>query len=206
MQDAVLALELSTGHGSVAVAAGNEVLYEASFEARRSHNAIVFEPLKEALRAVGSRLRGIVVGTGPGSYTGVRIAIAAAQGVALSRQVPVTGMSSFFGCLDDADFGVVGDARRGRFFVAQVRGGELQPDIALVQPEVLESEMAAAGLERWISCGESAIVAGIEATRPLARRLALRAAALPQAAISDLALEPIYLEGAFITQPRKRAV
>jgi tRNA threonylcarbamoyladenosine biosynthesis protein TsaB len=206
MQDAVLALELSTGHGSVAVAAGDEVLYEASFEARRSHNAMVFEPLKEALLAAGSRLCGIVVGTGPGSYTGVRIAISAAQGVALSRCVPVVGMSSFFGCVDDPDFGVVGDARRGRFFVAQVRGGELLSDIALVQPEALESEMAAAGLERWISCGESALVAGIEAKRPLARRLALKANGMRQSALSDLALEPIYLEGAFITQPRKRAV
>jgi hypothetical protein len=82
----------------------------------------------------------------------------------------------------------------------------LQSDIALVQPEALESEMAAAGLERWISCGESAIVAGIEAKRPLARRLALKANFLPLGALSDLALEPIYLEGAFITQPRKRAV
>lgn len=204
MKDAVLALELSTVSGSVAVAAGGEVLFEASFEARRSHNAQVFEPLREALAVAGERLCGIVVGTGPGSYTGVRIAIAAAQGIALSRGVPVMGMSSFLGCVDDADFGVVGDARRSRFYVAQVRGGALQPEIALVSAGELEGRMQSEGLDRWISCDEKVPLDGLEAANPQARRLALKGEMVAWSDFTNGGLEPIYLEGAFITQARKR--
>ena len=204
MKDAVLALELSTVRGSVAVAAGGEVLFEASFEARRSHNAQVFEPLREALAVAAERLCGIVVGTGPGSYTGVRIAIAAALGIALSRGVPVMGMSSFLGCVDDADFGVVGDARRSRFYVAQVRGGALQSEIALVSAGELEGRMLSAGLNRWISCDEKVPLVGLETANPQARRLALKGEKVAWGEIKDGSLEPIYLEGAFITQARKR--
>ena len=204
MKDVVLALELSTVQGSVAVVAGNEVLYEASFEAKRSHNAQVFGPLGEALKVAGRRLRGIVVGTGPGSYTGVRIAIAAAQGVALSRQVAVVGMSSLLGCVEEETFGVVGDARRGRFYVAQVREGVLMEGIALLAPEALPRAMAETGLERWITCDASPPVSGVEAKVPVARRLAILGCDVDFNAPQGRALEPVYLEGAFITQPRKK--
>jgi tRNA threonylcarbamoyl adenosine modification protein YeaZ len=204
MKDAVLALELSTVHGSVAVVAGEQVLYEASFEARRSHNAQLFGPLGDALKTVGQRLRGIVVGTGPGSYTGVRIAIAAAQGVGLSRQVPVLGMCSLLGCVNESHFGVVGDARRGRFYVAQVRDGVLQAGIELVKPECLEGVMAEAGLPYWITCDEQATLPHLVSITPVASRLAAKGCRMDWGAGQDVSLEPIYLEGAFITQARKR--
>ncbi len=202
---AVLALELSTARGSVAVVAPDgAVLFEAEFGAGRSHNALLFEPLREALAAAGDRLGGIVVGTGPGSYTGVRIAIAAAQGVALSRKVPVAGLSSLLGCVDAETYGVVGDARRGRFYVTVVRAGNLASEIALVQPEALAATMSAAGVSRWVSCDETPPTAGIELAQPSARRLALRALSASLTWEADKPLEPLYLEGAFITQARKR--
>jgi tRNA threonylcarbamoyl adenosine modification protein YeaZ len=204
MKDVVLALELSTVQGSVAVVAGKEVLFEASFEAKRSHNAQVFGPLGEALKVAGDRLRGIVVGTGPGSYTGVRIAIAATQGVALSRQVAVVGMSSLLGCVEEETFGVVGDARRGRFYLAQVRGGMLMEGIALLAPEALPRAMAETGLQRWITCDANSPVTGVEAKVPVAWRLAMLGCDVDFNAPQGRALEPIYLEGAFITQPRKK--
>jgi tRNA threonylcarbamoyladenosine biosynthesis protein TsaB len=204
MKDVVLALELSTVQGSVAVVAGSELLYEASFEAKRSHNAQVFGPLGEALTVGGGRLRGIVVGPGPGSYAGVRIAIAAAQGVALSRRVGVVGISSLLGCVGEETFGVVGDARRGRFYVAQVRGGVLMEGIALLAPEALPQAMAETGLGRWVTCDASSPVPGVEAMVPDAKRLAMLGSSVDFEAPQGRALEPIYLEGAFITQPRKR--
>lgn len=204
MKDAVLALELSTVMGSVSVAVGMEVLFEATFEAKRSHNAQVFGPLGEALKVAGDRLRGIVVGTGPGSYTGVRIAIAAAQGVALSRKVEVIGISSLLGCVEDETFGVVGDARRGRFYLAQVRGGALMEGIALLAPEALPQAMVETGIERWITCDANGPVAGVETLIPSAKRLAILASAIDFASPQGRALEPIYLEGAFITQARKK--
>jgi tRNA threonylcarbamoyladenosine biosynthesis protein TsaB len=204
MRDAILALELSTVSGSVAVAAGGRVLFEAEFEARRSHNAQVFGPLGEALAVAGERLGGIVVGTGPGSYTGVRIAIAAAEAVGMSKGVPVTGMSSFLGCVEEETFGVVGDARRGRWYVAEVREGVLVTEIALIKPEEARARMEATGLSRWLTCDMEGPMAGLERVKPRAGRLALRAEAAGRRPPQQGMLEPIYLEGAFITQPRKR--
>lgn len=204
MRDAVLALELSTSLGSIAVVGGGEVLFEASFEAKRSHNALLFGPLGEALQVVGNRLRGILVGTGPGSYTGVRIAIAAAHGMALSKQVPVLGVSSFLGCVDDQTFGVVGDARRGRLYLAEIRDGVLKEEIALMAPDEAPQAMSVAGLSKWISCDPGAPLHGVELVVPSASRLALAGQNLRFDDPPDKPLEPIYLEGAFITQPRKR--
>ena len=97
MPATLLALDLSTAHGSIAVVRGDDVLFRSTFQSERSHNAQVFAPLREALAAAGDQLTGIVIGNGPGSYTGVRIAIAAAQGIALSRNVWSVGCPSLAG-------------------------------------------------------------------------------------------------------------
>jgi tRNA threonylcarbamoyladenosine biosynthesis protein TsaB len=206
MRDGVLALELSTSCGSVAVVGRGELLYEASFQAKRSHNAQVFGPLREALEAAGEGLRGIVVGTGPGSYTGVRIAIAAAQGVGLSRGVPVTGVTSLLGCGERGAFGVVGDARRGRFYVATMGVGALEPVIELVDPDGVRDLMERARLARWVTCDAVAPIEGVELVRPRATELARLAAEFPDEAWRTMLMEPLYLEGAFITQAKKRRV
>ena len=94
MPDAILAIETSTALGGVAVVRDGEVCFEKTFSSERSHNSQLFAPLREALAVAGDTLRAVVVGTGPASYTGVRIGIAAAQGIAVSREVPVIGLPS----------------------------------------------------------------------------------------------------------------
>jgi len=205
----VLALELSTACGSVAVVDGDTVLFETTFQAKRSHNAQVFGPLKDALQVAGTALSGVVVGVGPGSYTGVRIAIAAAQGIGLSRQVPVVGCNSLVAATDELDFGVVGDARRGRWYVATIRNGQLEPTIAIVKPEDLTEAMAQKSLSYWLSCDSTAptILPNLPLAQPNATRLARRAAQWHEnkwTAQQTMSLEPTYLEGAFITQAKKR--
>ncbi len=56
MPATLLALDLSTAHGSLAVVCGNEVRFEASFQSERSHNARVFAPLQKALAAAGDHV------------------------------------------------------------------------------------------------------------------------------------------------------
>ena len=71
----ILALETSTRQASLAVWRDGEVVREWSFCSERSHNSLLFAPLREAWAVAEPDL--MVVGTGPGSYAGVRVALAA---------------------------------------------------------------------------------------------------------------------------------
>ncbi len=79
----------------------------------------------------------IVVGLGPGSYTGTRIAISAAIGLQATTGAALAGISSLCAVSDEEEFYVIGDAKRASFFFAKISGGLLAND-----PELLsENEM-----------------------------------------------------------------
>lgn len=125
-----LVIESSTPRVSLALFADGETLLEERFESDRRHHERLFEPLGRALDALGEGgLDEIVVGTGPASYSGVRVGIAAAQGIALVHGCPVVGLVSLLGLGVDRGV-VVGDARRGRAWWARL--GEVVPSPTLV--------------------------------------------------------------------------
>ena len=78
-----LALETSTPRGGVAVFQDGELVFSESFTADRSHSSGLFAVIERAL-AGKERPGQIVVGLGPGSYAGVRIAIAAGIGISVA--------------------------------------------------------------------------------------------------------------------------
>jgi tRNA threonylcarbamoyl adenosine modification protein YeaZ len=211
MPSVVLAIETSTPQGSVAVWCDGAVLFEKTFTSERSHNSQLFSPLREALNAGGASLRAIVVGTGPASYTGVRIGIAAAQGLAMSRAVPVIGLPSVFGIdpLSAASYHVCGDARRGSFFVAEVRDEQLAGDIAMLDAEGLRRcHHESARSTPWFTFDTAAPLdlEGVRCIKPSAATLATIAAKLSDDALQHLArlpLEPIYLGAPFVTMPKQ---
>ncbi|TVR66684.1 MAG: tRNA (adenosine(37)-N6)-threonylcarbamoyltransferase complex dimerization subunit type 1 TsaB [Gemmatimonadales bacterium] len=98
MADALLlAFDTSGGVGSVAVARGREILASEILPERGAHARRLIPTVGELLRTAGierRELEGIVVGLGPGSFTGVRIAAATARGLAAGLQIPVWGWSS----------------------------------------------------------------------------------------------------------------
>jgi len=119
-----LILETSTAHASLALAGPREDVIEREFASDRSHQGCLFGPLAELLEsAMGGRLAQVLVGSGPGSYSGTRVGIAAAQGVALARDCPAVAVPSLL-ALPAAAAGaaclVIGDARRGGYWIAQV--------------------------------------------------------------------------------------
>ncbi len=207
MKQTLLALDLSTAQGSIAVMRGDDVLFESVFQSERSHNAQVFAPLGEALTAAGNELAGIVIGTGPGSYTGVRIAIAAAQGIALSRKVWCIGWSSLTAPDIDApaDYPVIGDARRQSFYLAKVENGRLLPEVETVSPEVARERVSGG---EWLTF-DAKVPLGLEQVRlakPCAKRLAQNVCRLTADEIAGLATQPLiphYLAEAFITQAKR---
>lgn len=108
-----------------------EILFEGGCVSDRHHNSLLFEPLQEAIGALGERrIDEVIVGTGPGSYSGTRVGIAAGQGVAMVHDCPAVGLSSLLA----TDFGeatAIGDARRGSAWTAKVKSPEL-PDPQLL--------------------------------------------------------------------------
>jgi tRNA threonylcarbamoyladenosine biosynthesis protein TsaB len=106
----VLALDTSTAALSVAVVAGGRVLADARSIVERSHSVLAVPMVKDVLAAAGvarDELGGIAVGLGPGSYTGVRIAVTIAKTLAWAWGVPLAGVSS----LEALALGASGAAR-----------------------------------------------------------------------------------------------
>lgn len=196
-----LAIDTSTRHGRLAVATGETVVFAAEFTSERSHNSQIFKPLKTALGACGDKgPERIVVGTGPGSYTGVRIGIAAGLGIAMANKVPIAGARSIdFAAAAGVDEShtMVGDARRGSVFVARIDGSNSEPELTS-EPALPDGPL--------FSFDPTAPMEGIALTHPSAARMATFAATLSGADFDQLAAippEPIYLSAPFITQPKK---
>jgi len=202
----VLAIDLSTPCGVIVVVRSNEVLFEASFQSERSHNAQVFAPLTEALAAIPSGEKAtLVVGTGPGSYTGVRISIAAAQGVALSRGWPVLGWPSI-STAEVADYHVIGDARRGQFYHATIQAGHMTLAPQIITAEEVGKLVAAGGTWLTFDAKPPLGLAAVALAQPDATALGRFIARLPESEIETVVarpLEPFYLQEAFITVARK---
>jgi tRNA threonylcarbamoyl adenosine modification protein YeaZ len=201
----VLAIDLSSPRGVIAVVRGDVVIFESAFQSERSHNAQVFAPLTEALAVIGSSEAVIAVGTGPGSYTGVRISIAAAQGVALSRNWPVIGWPSI-AAVDLPEYSVLGDARRGQFYTAKVSEGRLLAAPEILTAEAAQAQIAGGGV--WLTLDAKAPLglSAVTVHQPEAVSLARIVARLSDAELAEQSarmLEPVYLQEAFITVAKK---
>ena len=129
----LLALETATESCSVALLAG-ERLFARSELAPRRHAELLLPMCDEVLAEAGLARRGldaIAVGCGPGAFTGVRLAISAAQGIAFALGIPVVPVSSLAALAmqtpdDGTDVLAVIDARMGEVYAGLFRRqGEL---------------------------------------------------------------------------------
>ena len=198
----ILALEFSSEQRSAAVARGGSVLAEAVESGER--NVAAFAMIEKVLgqaKMEREEIEAIAVGLGPGSYTGVRAAIALAQGWQRARGIKTTGISSVAAIAEQARleklFGrvnIVVDAQRGEFYfaaydLAQTSQTEIMPLKILSMAEV----------QSRVKDGE--ILIGPEAAKifPNARTVFPRAAAVAALAadrgdfLAAEKLEPIYL-------------
>jgi tRNA threonylcarbamoyladenosine biosynthesis protein TsaB len=206
-----LAIEFSTDRRSVAVVRDGSLLAEVVHQATRT--TPVFAMIADVLARAGvgrDAVGCIAVGIGPGSYTGVRLAISVAQGWQLANGAKVAAVTSFDAmavaakALTSGPVLLAADAQRGEFAVALAEHGRLMEPIRLAAGDVLKARIAA---------GES--VAGPEVLRMLGggSELFPAAADIARAAeergvfVAAESLAPVYLrEAAFVKAPPMRVV
>lgn len=129
MNQPYLAIDTSTALGSVAVGRGNDLLAEVVVGVTARHSESLLPAIDLALRSAGltpKELGGIVVGGGPGSFTGVRVAGATAKGLLRVLDVPFFAYSGLLALAAGA--GAAGgpvcalfDARREEVYAACYR-------------------------------------------------------------------------------------
>lgn len=150
MQDVLLVLETSCVQSSVAAWSGESLLCQAAWRADRNHSSAIFKAVRQVLDALeGRRLKEIVVGSGPGAYGGIRVALAVADGLSLVHGSRVAAFSSWNGLgLHHGEACVMSDARRGGWTWGRLENGVLT-DV----PAVLPAEQARASVAECMGKG-----------------------------------------------------
>jgi tRNA threonylcarbamoyladenosine biosynthesis protein TsaB len=221
----ILALELSSARGSIALLDGENVAFDREWPNDRKNSGPFFEFLAEMQKQFG-KADTIIVGLGPGSYAGTRIAISAAIGLSFggrravnaspARTAQKVGRDSAgpsirligypsicaIGC-DVAEYCVIGDARRNSFFYARICDRNLAEGPDLMSEAELRAKFAKLNKKMSIFATERLPqFEWAELRYPAAKMLAQLATdskrkfALPP-------LEPIYLREPHITIPKK---
>jgi len=116
----LLSLDTATDVATACLTDGDEVLAESMTRGRSTAAQRLLADIHHLLRTAGvepERLQGIVAGTGPGTFTGLRIGLATARALGFALSVPVRGVGTLDALLagDGVELACV-DARRGEVF------------------------------------------------------------------------------------------
>ncbi len=196
----ILALELSTARGSVAWRDGDMI--EKEWPNDRQNSGAFFENVRELIKT-GGHPELIVVGLGPGSYAGVRIAISAAIGLQAARPCRLVGLPSICAMSGEASaYYALGDARRQTFFLARIEDRSLAGEPELLSETELRARLEDAGSLPILSSDHLSQFAQVRLEFPSAARLA-RLARDSNRSLAEPPLQPMYLREPHITMPRK---
>ncbi|MGA1123198.1 MAG: tRNA threonylcarbamoyladenosine biosynthesis protein TsaB [Chthoniobacterales bacterium] len=197
----ILAMEISTLAGSIAVAEGGRLVAERRFACDRGRGSEVFAALA-ATRPAWKGAEIIAVGIGPGSYNGLRISCAIAASLQMATGAAIRISPS--PCLlptEETHFLVCGDARGGRAWCAEVRRRRLCGEVALLPYEEV-GKLAGGALPVW----RTGPLPGGEEIHPCAPEAAVLALLAPDLPTTEVGrIEPIYLKPPHITMPRQTA-
>jgi tRNA threonylcarbamoyladenosine biosynthesis protein TsaB len=183
----VLALSTSTPRGSAALVRDGEVLATVVYVDLQGHAERIFEAIDAVLAQAGETrgaIDALACDVGPGSFTGVRVGVASAKGIALGLGLPLVGVVSLeamaaaafaageAGALDVVLAAI--DAKKGEVFAAayDIRGATLLAPCVRAQGSQAFA-MAAPPGGRVVVAGEVAAEIALPAGARLARGVAL---------------------------------
>src|SRR5512147_1747748 len=121
----LLAIDTATATLRLALKFGEDRLVKSSERVERSHGQMLMRKIENLCGSASvapDQIGGIAVAIGPGSFTGLRIGLAAAKGMAVALDIPIVGVSHFdiarFLLTSTEDVCWIGSLRRGEFFIA----------------------------------------------------------------------------------------
>jgi tRNA threonylcarbamoyladenosine biosynthesis protein TsaB len=220
MPKKLVALDSSTALGSIALVEDGRVVSSHEARVSNAHGESLLVALDDAMKRAGWRPRDVDVwacGVGPGSFTGVRIAVSTVKGVALAtgaRAIGVTSLDAMSHGLD-VDAGVatlsVMPSLKGEVFVQARVGDKLEVDPVACKIHAMPAWLRSLGISRLVVVGEAALqldFSGFDATLvtaaphdvPHAKAIA-EIARRREPADAQL-LEPCYARPPEITTPR----
>ena len=199
----ILALDSSTSVSSVAFVntQGEEsnILFRSDVAHRRSDSSSLFEGLQSAVSNCGLP-EALCVGLGPGSYNGLRAAIAAARAFATALELPLYALPSPIALPGpDSGFWAVGDARGGHYWVSCIASGNFLQEPHLRSPSEIVQTLQAHPSFPVLSATPLAGLENLTLATPDAGRLAILAEKADPCVATP---EPLYLKPPHITTPR----
>ena len=118
-----LVIDTATSRTIVGIVRDSEILWQGFHDGATDHGNAVADLVKQAL-AAGVNPDRVVVGMGPGPFTGLRVGIAFARAFAAARSLPVIGICSLDAIVVDQDeYTVAIDARRKEIYWARYKDG-----------------------------------------------------------------------------------
>jgi len=199
----ILALELSSARGSVALFNDGNVVFFREWQNDRKNSGPFFEYLTEVQKPFG-KPDTIVVGLGPGSYAGTRIAVSAAIGLQAASHARLIGFASICAIQCDVEeYCVIGDARRKSFFFARVRDNNLLEGPALMSEAELRENLDKVDSKMSIFAIENLPQFERAEIRYPSAKILAQLASDSNRNFAEPPLEPIYLREPHITIPKK---
>ena len=227
----ILALETSAKAVSAAVAEDGKILCSGYQDTGLTHSRTLMPIVEHILQNTGLTVQdmdAIAVAAGPGSFTGIRIGVSAAKGLAFAADKPAAGVSTLAAMARNVSFagGLVVcamDARRNQIYNAlfDARDGaitRLTPDRAIglaelaeelrgdPRPKTVVGDGARLCLNALTAAGIPCRLAPPHLVMQIAMSVALEAEALAAAGklVSPQALEPVYLRPAQADRLRQK--
>ena len=218
---ALIAFDCSGASCSAAVLVDGRIAAERFAAMERGQAEALLPMIQDTMAEAGmdwARIDAIATTVGPGSFTGVRLGLSAARGLALAADRPILALTAFEALAaglvpDGRPVAIAIDSRRGPVF-AQRFDNDLHPigEPAQIEPDDLDAWL---GAGPWRVAGDGVanltdlsfpadILVETEIRRIRAGDLARAALALGAEGIDRLPAHPLYLRAPDVSQPKPR--